>query len=74
MEEQDGQTNDWKHWQDFLELQGVQSSIQMAVLNCWRLLPKDQRDRDGVETQMIRMVKRAVSMMMEDLDQFGLDK
>lgn len=50
----------------------VDEQIRRAIQMCWMALPLDKRNIDEVETQIRRIVDRALRDLREDSDAFGL--
>jgi hypothetical protein len=48
----------------------IDQTIRTAVSHCWRLLPPEERTADRVESEIMRIVKRVVEDMREDIDAF----
>ena len=48
----------------------VDQSIRMAVQHCWMSLPKSKRTADELETQIRRIVDRALRDFREDQQAF----
>ncbi len=49
----------------------IDVSIRQAVGMCWTTLPKERRNPDEVETQIRRIVDRAIRDLREDSSAFG---
>ena len=52
----------------------VDHVIRQAIQFCWMGMPDDRRNVDEVESQIRRLVDRALRDMREDADAFGLGK
>jgi hypothetical protein len=53
--------------------QQVDQQIRMAIHVCWMALPPEQKNVEGVERQIRRLVDRALRDLREDAASFGLD-
>jgi len=49
----------------------IDQTIRQAIQFCWMGLPKDRRSTDEVETQIRRLVDRALRDFREDRQAFG---
>ena len=56
---------------DFFGPGQVDQTIRQAIHFCWMALPKDRRNPDELETQVRRIVDRALKDFREDSAQFG---
>ena len=50
----------------------VDQAIRGAIAQCWMMLPEDRRHVDAVETEIRRLVDRALSNLREDARAFGV--
>lgn len=50
----------------------IDQQIRSAIQFCWMMLPDDKRSVDEVETQIRRLVDRALRDLRKDFDSFGL--
>lgn len=51
----------------------VDQTIRQAIQVCWMALPKDKRNVEDVESQIRRLVDRALKDLREDCEAFGRD-
>jgi hypothetical protein len=51
--------------------QQVDHTIRQAIQCCWMALPADRRSADGIETEMRRLLDRALRDLREDWQSFG---
>ncbi len=51
----------------------VDQTIRQAIQWCWMALPKDRRNMEEVESQIRRLVDRAIKDLREDREAFGRD-
>ncbi len=51
----------------------VDQTIRQAIQACWMALPKDKRNVEEVESQVRRLVDRALEDLREDRQAFGRD-
>jgi hypothetical protein len=58
---------------DFFGPQQVDQTIRQAIQFCWMSLPKDRRTSDELESQMRRLVDRALKDFRDDRKAFGQD-
>jgi hypothetical protein len=49
----------------------IDQFIRQAIQQCWMLLPKEKRTPEELETQIRRLVDRALRDFRDDLDVFG---
>ena len=56
----------------FFSPQMVDQGIRQAIQICWMSLPADKKNVNEVETQIRRIVERALRDFREDSDQFLL--
>ena len=49
----------------------VDNQIRQAIQFCWMMLPQKQRTMEGVESQIRRMVERALRDFREDWKAFN---
>jgi hypothetical protein len=49
----------------------IDQFIRQAIQQCWMLLAKEKRTPEGLESQIRRLVDRALRDFREDLDAFG---
>ncbi len=52
--------------------QAVDDAIRRAIHMCWMMLPRDRKTVESVETEIRRVVDRALANMREDSQAFGL--
>lgn len=52
----------------------VDSMIRQAVQSCWMALPAEKRSIDAVETEIRRVVDRALENLREDAAAFGIEE
>ncbi len=52
----------------------VDQQIRQAIHLCWMMLPDDRKTVDELEKQMRRIIDRAFRDLLEDSEQFGLEK
>jgi hypothetical protein len=50
----------------------VDEQIRQAIHMCWMSLPKDRKTVDELESQIRRIVERALKDLREDASQFGI--
>jgi len=50
---------------------GIDQFIRQAIQQCWMLLAKEKRTPEELETQIRRLVDRALRDFRDDLDVFG---
>ena len=50
---------------------GIDQLIRQAIQQCWMLLAKEKRTPEKLESQIRRLVDRALKDFREDLDAFG---
>ena len=50
----------------------VDQTIRQAIQVCWMALPKDRRTVKEVETEIRRLVDRALNDLQEDSKAFGI--
>jgi hypothetical protein len=56
----------------FFGPQQVDNQIRQAIQTCWMILPADRKSVDGVETEIRRIVDRALRDLREDYKSFGM--
>ncbi len=56
---------------DFFGPGQVDQMIRQAIQHCWIALPKDKRNVEEVESQIRRLVDRALKDLREDRQAFG---
>ena len=49
----------------------VDQLVRQAIQQCWMLLAKEKRTPEALESQLRRLVDRALKDFREDLDAFG---
>jgi hypothetical protein len=52
--------------------QGVDHMIRQAISTCWMMLPKESKTVSAVETEIRRLVERALRDLKEDAQAFGI--
>jgi hypothetical protein len=52
----------------------IDSSIRQAITFCWLSIPREQRSIDQVESEIRRLVERALSALREDARAFGIEE
>ncbi len=52
--------------------QMVDQLVRQAISMCWMMLPDDRKKLDAVESEMQRIVTRALQNMREDCKAFGI--
>ncbi|HYV38564.1 MAG TPA: hypothetical protein VE988_22965 [Gemmataceae bacterium] len=52
----------------------IDQQIRQAIQTCWMMLPEGKKTVDELESQIRRMVDRALKDMRDDADQFLLGK
>lgn len=50
----------------------VDQAVRSAIQICWMALPKPQRSPENVETEIRRIVERALRDFREDAEKFGM--
>jgi len=61
-----------ERFRDFFGPHQVDEQVRQAIQMCWMALPGDKKNVDEVETQIRRIVDRALRDLREDSDAFGL--
>ena len=56
----------------FFSPQQVDHQIRQAIQFCWMALPPERQNVQEVETQIRRIVERALRDLREDAESFGL--
>jgi hypothetical protein len=56
----------------FFGPQQVDNQIRHAIQTCWMALPVGRKNVDGVETEIRRIVDRALRDLREDYQSFGI--
>ena len=51
----------------------VDQSIRIAIQHCWMILPDEKRTVSGLETEIRRIVDRALKDFKEDAQSFGME-
>ncbi len=59
-----------RRMQAMLGPQQVDQQIRQAIQFCWMALPPDKQNVDAVETEIRRILDRAIRDMREDADHF----
>jgi hypothetical protein len=54
-------------------LSHVDQSIRQAISSCWMVLPDGKRTFGTLETEIQRLVKRALKDFQEDAQAFGVE-
>ena len=54
--------------------QAVDDAVRRAIQVCWMMLPQGQKTMDTVETEIRRLVDRALANMREDSKKFGISE
>ena len=54
--------------------QAVDDAVRRAIQVCWMMLPQGQKTMDTVETEIRRLVDRALANMREDSQKFGISE
>ena len=52
--------------------QVVDQAIMQAISACWMMLPENRRTVDNVESEIRRIMDRALANMREDAQAFGI--
>jgi hypothetical protein len=50
----------------------VDQSIRMAIQHCWMMLPDEKKNAAGLETEIRRLVDRALKDFKEDAQAFAI--
>lgn len=61
-----------KRMREFFSPQQIDQQIRQAIQFCWMALPPDKKNVDEVESQIRRLVDRALKDLREDSESFGL--
>lgn len=56
---------------DMMGPQAVDQAIRQAITTCWMMLPDDKKNVAEVESEIRRLVDRALQNMKEDERAFG---
>ena len=54
--------------------QAVDDAVRRAIHLCWMMLPQGRKTMDAVETEIRRLVDRALANMREDSQKFGVSE
>ena len=54
--------------------QAVDQAIRQAISTCWMMLPKEKKNVAAVESEIRRIVERAIDNLREDASAFGICK
>jgi hypothetical protein len=57
---------------EFLGPHSVDASLRQAITSCWTMLPQDKRTVAEVDSQIRRLVDRALRDLAEDAEAFGI--
>jgi hypothetical protein len=57
----------------FFGPQQIDQMVRQAVHTCWSVLPPERRTVQNVETEVRRIVERALKDMREDAQAFGFE-
>jgi BMFP domain-containing protein YqiC len=52
--------------------QAVDQAVRQAISMCWAMLPKERKTVQDVESEIRRLVDRALKNLREDFESFGL--
>lgn len=63
-----------QHMRDCFGPQQVDQQIRQAIQFCWMALPPDKQTVEEVESQIRRIVERALRDMREDAESFGMGR
>jgi hypothetical protein len=61
-----------KRLRAFFSPQQIDNQVRQAIQFCWMALPAEKKTIDEVETQIRRIVERALKDLREDAASFGL--
>jgi hypothetical protein len=51
---------------------GADHAVRQAITTCWMMLPDDKKSIDVLETEIRRLVDRALKDLKEDTQAFGI--
>ena len=51
---------------------GADQAIRQAISTCWMMLPQDKKSVETVESEIRRLVDRALNNLREDAQSFGI--
>lgn len=51
---------------------GADQAVRQAISTCWMMLPEDKKSIDALETEIRRLVDRALKDLKEDAQSFGI--
>ena len=54
--------------------QAVDQAIRQAISACWMMLPEEKKNVATVESEMRRIVDRAIDNLKEDASAFGISE
>jgi hypothetical protein len=61
-----------EHMQSMFGPQVVDQQVRQAISMCWMMLPDDQKSVERVESEIQRIVARALKNLREDCQSFGI--
>ena len=61
-----------KAMRDMMGPQAVDQAVRQAISMCWMMLPDDKKNVEAVESEIRRLVDRALKNLKEDAESFGI--
>jgi hypothetical protein len=61
-----------KRWNEIMGPNAVDQMVRQAISTCWMALPQGRKTVDAVESEIRRLVDRALKDLRDDATAFGL--
>ena len=61
-----------KWWHEAMGPQAVDQAVRQAISCCWMMLPEGKKTIEAVESEIRRLVDRALNNLKEDAQAFGI--